>query len=92
MGCPRGQRDNCPPSLANGVGQFVLRGCVSTPEGAEELVLRLILTATPAERDLLLILGDGDSPEQVAQRLGLTPSALAVRLNRLRRRAATLDM
>ncbi len=65
---------------------------MSTPEGAEELVLRLILTATPAERDLLLLLGDGDSPEQVAQRLGLTPSALAVRLHRLRRRAATLDM
>ncbi len=65
---------------------------MSTPEGAEELVLRLILTATPAERDLLLLLGDGDSPAQVAQRLGLTPSALAVRLHRLRRRAATLDL
>jgi len=65
---------------------------VSTPEGAEELLLRLILTATPAERDLLLLLGDGDSREQVAQRLGLTPSTLAVRLHRLRRRAETLDL
>ncbi len=65
---------------------------MSTPEGAEELVLRLILTATPAERDLLLILGDGDSPELAAQRLGLTPSALAVRLHRLRRRAETFDL
>ena len=65
---------------------------MSTPEGAEELLLRLILTATPAERDLLLLLGDGDSREQVAQRLGLTPSTLAVRLHRLRRRAETLDL
>ena len=44
------------------------------------------------ERDLLLLLGDGDSPELAAQRLGLTPSALAVRLHRLRRRAETLDL
>ncbi len=65
---------------------------VTTPEGAEELLLRLLLTATPSERDLLLLLGDGDSPAQVAQRLGLTPSALAVRLHRLRRRAATFDL
>ncbi len=65
---------------------------VSTLEGAEELLLRLLLSATPSERDLLLLLGDGDSPEMAAQRLGLTPSALAVRLHRLRRRAATLDL
>ncbi len=78
--------------LSHAMRQFILRGSVSRPEAAEELLLRLVLTATPGERDLLLILGDGDSPAQAAQRLGLTPSALAVRLHRLRRRAATLDM
>ncbi len=57
---------------------------------AAELLVRLVIAASPGERDVLFALGDGASPEQAAERLGVSRATLDVRLHRLRRRAERL--
>lgn len=57
---------------------------------AAEVVLTLLVTATPGQRDLLLLMLGGADLDEAAARLGIARAAVDVRLHRLRRRAAAL--
>jgi DNA-binding CsgD family transcriptional regulator len=60
---------------------------VTATAETSQLLLALIVEATPAERDLLLLLMAGADRVEASERLHLTRSAFDVRLHRIRRRA-----
>lgn len=62
----------------------------NTRSAAAELFVALVVAASASERDLLLVLFDGATPTEAANRLGVSRATLDVRLHRLRRRAARL--
>ncbi len=65
-------------------------GSVVPSESAEQLFVRLVIAASSAERDLLLVLLDGSTPAEAAARLGVTPAVVKTRLHRIRRRAESV--
>lgn len=55
-----------------------------------ELLVALVVEATPSERDLLLLLLAGADRVEASERLHLSRSAFDVRLHRIRRRAESV--